>query len=331
MGTATAPETVALEETECIEPACVEADAWTLRAAKASGVLLLAGFLWPLVKTSLLFGEEVVVVWPWSLWGGDGAIWAAAAPAEPSGKWVSWSLLPLFGALAAFGLRRLRAPPRRAAGMFCSGLALLVLLLWPYSEEALIYGVLFLGPQPSLQLFLCGLGAGGALVAVANHLRRSFTVHRLPRVLSGIGGTLTLGLVFAPIADGSPVAALLIDGAAWRTAWALEVTLAALIAYAALGLASAFRLVPGEQILFHLGLAPRLLLGWLPLAYLLTREALGGGFATVVLEGGGGALAAFMAVVKSSATHYGAAILVAAGLAAWLEARLERGYAAAPA
>jgi hypothetical protein len=333
MGTVAAPEEVVpLEDTEYLEPPCGGADAWTLGAAKVSGILLLAGFLWPLVKTSLLFGEEAVIIWPWSLWGGGeaGPLWAAMAPAEPSGKWVSWSILPLAGGLAALALRRWTALPRRAAGMFVTGLALLVLLLWAYAEEALIYGVLFLGPQPGLQVFLTGLAAGGALIAVANHLRRSFTVHGLPRLLSGIGGALTLGLLFAPLANGTPVAALLIDGDAWRTAWALELTLIALAAHAVLGLVSACRIAPGERLLFHLGSAPRLILGWLPLAYLLMREALGGGYATYVLEGGGGACAGLMAVVKCSATYYGAAILMAAGLAGWLSVRLERGYAAAP-
>lgn len=330
MGTVTAPgQVVPIEATECHEPPSSETDAWTLGAVKVSSILLLTGFLWPLVKTSLLFGEEWVIVWPWSLWGGgDGIVWAALAPAEPSGKWVSWSLLPLAGGLAAFALGRWTALPWRAAGMFGAGLALFLLLEWAYAEEALIYGVLFLGPQPGLQLFLSGLLAGGALIAVANHLRKTFTVHPLPRLLSGLGGALCLGILLAPIADGSPVVALLIDGPAWRTAWALELTLLALIAYAAAGLASAWRLVPGERLLFHLGSAPRLLLGWLPLAYLLTREALGGGYATYVLEGGGGTFASLMAVVKCSATYCGAALLMSAGLAGWLEVWLERRYAA---
>lgn len=305
-----------------ITPA-IEADDWASTWAKRLGVALVIGFFWPLAKSSIFF-DEMTLFWPWTFLFGMNSfdVVAALTPADPEGPWFFWALVPLAGGAALLWLRRTENARTRALGICVVGVATLGALLFLFPGEALAYGLLFLAPDLGLQLYLAAFALGAGLIAIGTHVRRRFSLHIAPRALCAAGALAILATLCIPLGNDIPLVATIADGPSWQREWAIEVAVLALVAYAVLGFTSACTRLPLARCDTALTLLPRLLLVWLPVAYLILRQASDDGFASVMLEGGGGSAVVLIALIKCCAIYYSAMFAAAVGAGAFLQSAL---------
>jgi hypothetical protein len=299
-------------------------EAWSDHIQRLSGGLLLAGYLVPLLKRSVLF-DTSYLVWPWQLAGVAVGLEEQAATATAAGgeNLAAWSLLPLIGGLIALALPHVRSIRNRSVAGAATGAAMLVLLLLVLVRENAVLGLVFTPPtRGGGALMLLGIGSCSVLAA-ANHTAKAAPPGAIPRWL-----VVAASLVVLALASLFLLAA--VD--AWA-AWSLRALYLSLVAYALLGLWRTIQPQDTSVVTAWASALGRAILGWAAIAVVLAQSGSDDGFVTYVVQAGGGPLHVAIGAVKGFLIFVGAALLLAAGMTTTLEAgsgRCHRGGEAMP-
>lgn len=287
-----------------------EIDLWTQQRIKSFAYLLIAGFVLPLFKHSMLFGSSVLV-WPWNIMGlgiDEKKAVAMATVAFPE-HMLAWGLLPLGVAIALLSGRLLMPLGSLTAALFLAGITSLTLMLTVFYEEAEILGLMFTPPTAGAGIMILLVVVAGALVAGSNHLRKRFSAALPIRVLSGLGGGIMVALMGLQLFASS---------GGWA-AWSMMLLYLLMIGYGVLGLLSAFRPEPEDALLQRISFVARVILWWAPVACLIAQNWLTDPYTDLVTSAGGGFLNIFVSVTKCFLIYYGFSFLMALGFTAYLE------------
>jgi hypothetical protein len=181
-----------------------EIKSWTDRNALYSAFFLLGGFLFPILKSSMLF-QTAVFIWPWNTIGlGNNEVTRAAMATYSTGQnMVLWTLLPLMAGIITLTTRSFRNSSVRFIGMFGTGVAILLFLTTALIKEAEILGIIFLPTTIAAGVMILLAVASAALIATANRIRKWFDTRKFPRIISGTGGTLLALFIIMPVLAGS--------------------------------------------------------------------------------------------------------------------------------
>ena len=291
---------------------------WSKRLSLVISLLLIAGFAWPLLKHSILFGSSQFI-WPWQLMGfGMDAEKAAAMATISSGdSLLPWALVPLVTAILTMAARGKLSGKRRHLGFLIAGAVSTTLLFTVYFKEAELYGLILVPPTFGGGVMVLLTVFCGALVAATNHVRKTAPAGRFLRPLSALGGAVVL------------LAALLaIFGSDWG-GWAIYPLYCLMLFAGTLGVVNALKADPDESSLNLTSLAVRGVLAWVPVAAVVTQKHADSAFVQYVINAGGGTANLAMSALKCFAIYYGCASVMALGLAGVLAAWLAP--AAAPA
>jgi hypothetical protein len=279
--------------------------AWARRWAVASGILLLAGFLLPIVTAS---AWTSTMIWSWDLLEG-----------APINAMLSFLAIPVAGVIiliVAFTL-----PPKGVAQiMVWLGAIVLViqLILSPIAQQMMSSGSSGMDIPAGIVGGLFSLTACG--VAVANRIRKRHPGHPLPRGLAFFSGLGLLIMTVIPFGGERSVLSGFIDADLWRHGWAIGLSMLLYLSYGVAGLVSVrpFK-VPriATQVVSLMG---RTLLGAIPISLLVTI------LTAINAVGGGSTLTpVLMGILKLCALWYGLLALPAAGAAAWISTSIGPG------
>ncbi|MDP1772564.1 MAG: hypothetical protein Q8L15_09800 [Methylobacter sp.] len=287
-----------------------ELDLWTQQKIKSFTYLLIAGFVLPLFKHSMLFGSSELV-WPWNIMGLgiDEQKAAAMATASLPEHMLAWGLLPLGVSIALLSGRLFMPLRSLTATLFLAGATALTLMLTVFYEEAEILGLMFTPPTAGAGIMILLAVVAGALVAGSNHLRKRFSAALPIRVLSGVGGGMMVALMGLQ---------LLASSGGWAT-WSMMLLYLLMISYGVLGLLSAFRPEPEDALLQRTSFVARVVLWWAPVACLIAQNWLTDPYTDLVTGGGGGFINIFVSLAKCFSLYYGFSFLMALGFTAYLE------------
>jgi len=287
---------------------------WLRKGAFLLGLMLIGGFLMPLLKWSVLF-DSSVAVWPWQVMGigVDSAKTAGAMGTLSDGQyaWI-WGMLPLIsGCAVLIGGGRLN-PYGLAIVMISIGISMMVLLLVVFFEEAEILGWMFVPPTAGGGVMMLIIILSGISVAAANHLQKAYDNNGFIRMLSGVGGLL--------LAAGMVLQILAADDA-WK-GWSMILVYLFMILYGIMGITGAILAEPGEAKTSITSALLRVILWWTPFACLIAQKWSSSEFVSYVVGGGGGIPQLVTSVVKGFLIYYGSAFLMALGLCALFELEL---------
>jgi len=288
-----------------------EQDEWSARFSLIFALLLLAGFAWPLLKRSILFGSDQLI-WPWQLmgFGMDAAKAASMGTFSIPGNLGSWALVPFTAALLTLIIRSCLSGLRRSLGLLVVGAVSTTLLLTVFLKEAELYGLVMIPPTVAGGILVLLTVSSGALLAATNHVRKGLPAGRLLRALSGVGGVVVL------------LAGLLaVAGSDWK-GWAVYPLYGLMLLVGGLGLVNALKAEPGEGELNLVSLSIRALLAWAPVAAVVTQRYSDNAFVQYVMSADSGTANLAMSAIKCFAIYYGCAFLMALGLAGLIGARL---------
>jgi hypothetical protein len=279
-----------------------EADNWSAAFSRRYAVFLIVGFACPLLWPSFLFGGAELL-WPWDL---------LKAPGLAAKTWV---ILPLAASVSILALRKRLDSRPRSVVCFAAGLAtFLGLLLLDAGGAADVVG-LPMGVPPEARLIVLGAVAAVTSVAVGNRLRKTFQFSRLARTLGALGGGGIVAAFLVPF-QNRPLLFELCSVRAWSSEFLFSLAAAAVLAYAVLGLANALRRWHHEGLSLAVSVLARLWVVLLPLALLVA--AAGGPAGPSGFEDSGLSAAVVVWTLKFTALYYGALLLMASGLAAFL-------------
>ncbi|MGR9012292.1 MAG: hypothetical protein ACU83U_01470 [Gammaproteobacteria bacterium] len=295
-----------------------EIDLWARQGGNVFAYFLIGAFIIPLLKYSMLFASSVFI-WPWNIigLGVDAQKAAAMATASIPEHLLAWGLLPIIAAIGLLSGSRFMSLRSFTASQFLVGIASLILALVVFHEEAEILGLMFTPPTAEAGVMILLAVVGGALVAATNHLRKRYCEVKSLRVLSGIGGGIMVALMALQM--------LAADGG-WA-GWSMMLLYALMIACGMLGLFSAFRPEPEDQLLQRISLVARVILWWAPVACLIAQNWLNDPYTNFVTSGGGGFINISIAVIKGFLMYYGFSFLMAIGFTAYLEQSLLKSQA----
>jgi hypothetical protein len=276
-------------------------EAWARGCGSVLGIGLIVGALWPLLlRERTGAGYAFPLRWPWDY--------------VPSAYALPFLWIPLGLGAAALGASLALRCAARAIVLFATSVGALSTSLVVSSGPEAIDGLLREGSRATATfLLVLVLFVAPILIAVGNHVRRGFPASASARGLAGVSGSLVLLAFLVPVVDGRPGIAYLFRHDTWRGAWPWAALALVALAYGGLGVAS----LPAGSVRLRCvltGVVGRLLLLGLPLAILLDRS---------IRVADQDALAAVaMGVVKGSLLLFGHLLLVAVGLAAWIDAAL---------
>ena len=287
-------------------------ETWTSRAAFSQAVLLLAGFAFPLLKHSIMFGGSVLV-WPWELFGvGPDAQHAAATATFSNGQHLGlWGLVPLLAGAAIMATALFAGHRARHLIMLVGGTAVLVLWQTLLFEEGEILGLFFIPPTAAGGAMTLVAVMAGAWAAVGNRLRKSFPAKGVPRLLLGAGGVL-LGL--------STILAFLASEGPYK-GWPMMMLYLGLLVYALCGVRAAWQTEADTDLAALTSSLARGILIWAPLACALAQRFNKDPFMNFVIGGGGGIFNILFSITKAFLVYYGSAFAAATGLAGILAVR----------
>ena len=273
------------------------------KMAFLSGVMLIAGFLMPLLKSSVLF-NTTAVVWPWQIMGMgmENMTTNAAMATLSSGKhMLVWGLLPLIAGGISLFLSRRASLPHLSMAMVAIGAAMLILLMTVLIDEAEILGLMFVPPTTAAGVMMLIMIVSGMCIAIANYLQKRFDTMAMLKWFTLVGG------FFLVVGMGLQ---LLIAEGGWK-GWSMILLYMGMILYGAVALTGAIR---GHSNASQLSTLLRVILWWAPVACLIAQRWSSNDFVGYVIGGGGGLPHIFSSVVKCFLIYYGSAFLMAAGL-----------------
>lgn len=287
---------------------------WTRRGAFIFSMMLIAGFFLPLFKYSLLFGSSVVV-WPWQIlgWGRETATIAATATVSEGKHLVLWGILPLIAGTAVLALRKIQSSRVLNMGMLFTGAVVLILMETVFIAEGEVLGLFIVPPTSAGGIMILVAVTAGALIAIANHLRKDFPEQLLPRVLSG-SGAIVLGLCVT-------LALLGAGSGPWRGG-AMILLYLGLMLYAVSGVVNAIQPSASDSLLNQTSFLARTILCYAPIACMLSQRFTSDPIVSYVIGSGGGLPNIFISIVKVFLIYYGSAFMTAMGFAGLLEHRL---------
>jgi len=283
-----------------------EEDTWTRHWTRCAVLLLVAGFLLPLRKHSMLTGESYTV-WPWQLAGlsKDPGIVMALGTYSEGAHPGSWVLLPLVAAGLAFLAGRTAKGGVQTLAYLVTGLGSLILLLLVFIRENERLGLVFAPPTLGAGVVTAvGIGAG-ALIAAANHASRMQPGAATPARWAGAGGIVLVCLVLLFMVGGV---------GPWK-AWPMWALYGLVLLYAVLAVARLFEAAPGLASIRRLRLIGRLVAAWSIVAVILSQSSSQDGFSVYVIQGGGSAASTVLAAVKGFAILFGGALVLAVAMA----------------
>lgn len=292
---------------------------WTDRSALYCAFFLLGGFLFPLLKPSILF-QTTVFIWPWNTMGmGNNEVSRAAMATYSMGQnMVLWTLLPLMAGIITLIIRRFRKSPVRFIGLFGAGSVTFLLLIIALIRESEIFGIMFLPPTIAAGVMISLAVASAALIATANRTRKWFDTSKFLRIISGTGGTLLALFVIMPV---------LASSGEWRS-WPMILLYFSIFFYAVMGIISASQGTANRLFLDKISFVSRISLIWLPFAALIAQASSNNPVVAYVIGSGGGAIHIFVSIVKAVLIYYGCVFLMTTGLVefmAWLIIHREYG------
>lgn len=282
---------------------------WSRMWARRAAMLLIAGFLMPLYKGSVLAGQSYIV-WPWQLAGFvDQPGIAMALGTYSEGAYPAlWVLLPLATALLVLGLGRQGKSAAWSVTYMLSGLGSLLLLLIVFFKEAERLGLVFTPPSTGAGVITAVIITAGALIAAANHASRMRSDALKPARWAGAGGIVLLVLV-----------SLLFAGSGAWVAWPMLVLYGLMLVYALLAAARLFGSAPGGDSIDRLGKLARVLAGLSVIAIIMAQSLDPAPFSIYVIQGGGSTVGTVIASIKGFLIYFGSALVIAVGMAGWLE------------
>lgn len=286
---------------------------WSRKRCIASGAILAAGFAMPLIKHSLLYKENVVLM-PWHIMGYalDTRQMAASATVSQAGMKLPWTLIPLVLAVAAFAMLKIGKPAARYASMLAAGAVALFVLSAPMYQQHEILGVLFL-PQNfagGVMFFLFILAA--AMIVTSARVLELMPDSKLMRMAAGASGIfMLLGLLVS----------LLALAGTWLSLPML-VLFAVMAAFAWQGL-MLYR-DPDAQVASR-----AVFIGWAvvaltPIAGIIAQTRFADPTTISIINSGGGLMNVAVSMVKAFLIYFGAAYLMASGLTALVKSTLLR-------
>lgn len=283
---------------------------WSRTWARRAAFLLMAGFLMPLYKSSMVAGQSYIV-WPWQLAGftDHPGIAMALGTASEGTNPVLWVLLPLATALLVLILGRAGKSGTAMATNVALGLGSLALLLIVFFKESQRFGLAFTPPSAGAGIIVTIAIAAGALIAAANHASRMAPDVLKPARWAGAGGVILLCLTSLFMFAGSGV---------W-TAWPMRVLFGLMLVYALMAATRLFGIAPGVDSITWLGRLARLLVGLSLIAVIMAQSADPDPYSMYVIQGGGSTAGTIMAAAKSFMIYFGSALVLAVGIGAWLE------------
>jgi len=286
-----------------------ELDAWSERLSLVFAMLLMAGFAWPLLKRSMLFGSDQLI-WFWQLMGmGLDAEKAASMGTISSGDaLLPWALIPLGTALLTLAIRSTFSGGRRSLGFLIVGAVSTALLFAVYYKEAELYGLMIIPPTMAGGILVLLTVFCGGFIPATNHIRKTVPAGRLLRTLSGVGGMVVL------------LATLLaVFGSGWG-GWGIYPLYGLMVLAGVLGVRHALNAEPDEGSLNLVTIVVRALLAWVPIAAIVTQSQSDSPFVQYAMSAGGGTANLAMSVLKSFAIYYGCAFIMVLGLTGMLAA-----------
>lgn len=289
-----------------------ETDDWSRYWARCAAVLLIAGFLLPLFKRSMLAGESFIV-WPWQLAGlgqNPGVAMALSTYSEGAHPGI-WTLVPLVTACLVFLVGRMAKGGLQTLAYTLMGLTSLILLLLVFIKENERLGLVFTPPTPGAGIVTMVAIAAGALIAAANHASRMQPEATGPARWAGAGGIVLVGLALLFMVGG---------GGPWK-AWSMWGLYGLVSIYALLASARLFREAPALASINRLSVVGRLLVAWSVIAVIVAQSTQLDGFSVYVVQGGGSTAGTVVAAVKSFLIFFGSALVMAVGIAAALAGR----------
>lgn len=287
------------------EAAVASIGPWATRRCIISGALLALGFALPLVKHSLLYKEDVLLM-PWHIMGLalDSRKMAASATLSQAGMKLPWALIPLILAIAAFAITKIAKPRARYASMLLCGSASLFILSAPMYAQHEVLGVLFL-PQNFAGgvMFFLFILAAAMIVASARTLDHA-PDSKLMRMAAGASGVfMLLGLIVA----------LLALGGTW-----LSIPMLGLFALMAAFAWHGLMLYRDPDAM----LASRaIFIGWAlalltPVAGVIAQTYFADATTASLINSGGGLMNIAISMSKAYLIYFGAAYLMSSGLTA---------------
>lgn len=288
-----------------------EMDDWSARLSFIFSLLLLAGFAWPLLKSSIVFGSDQFI-WPWQFMGIglDAEKLAGMATISSGARMLPWALVPLGTAILTLAIRSRLAGNRRFLGFLVVGAVSTTLLLAVFFKEAELYGLIMVPPTLAGGIMVLLTVACGGLIAATNHIRKTLPAGRLLRPLSVAGGTMVLLATLVAIL-----------GSDWR-GWGIYPLYCLMLLVGTLGVANGLKAAPDESSLNLTSMALRGLLAWVPVAAVVTQSGSDSAFVQYVISAGGGVVNLAMSALKCFAIYYGCAFLMVLGLTGTLAALL---------
>lgn len=288
---------------------------WSRKWSRIGGVLLLVGFLLPLVKRSMV-ANQYRIVWPWHLggWSQDPVMAMVLGTYSEGAHPGVWTLLPLLGAGLAFLAARMASGSRQAALLVITGLGLLLSMLVAFFRENERLGLVFAPPTPgagaliALAMALCGL------IAATNHVLRTQAQSTGAKRWGGVAGIALCCIVLLFILGAS---------GPWA-AWPMQSLYGMVLVYALMAVPRLFGGMPGNASLDRVGKLGRLAAAWSVIAAILAQRADQSGFSLYVVQAGGGTPATILAALKGFAILFGSTLIMATGIASGFGCRAER-------
>jgi hypothetical protein len=279
-------------------------EAWCRRRASVFGILLIAGFFWPLLNNRLLY--DSVVIWPWQIMGiGTGVEEPITSDLLGGGRMVAWSLLPLLAGIIVLLVNRLALLKTRIVTMVLTGSVVLSVLLILLSRESGVLGLMYIPRSPVRGIIIFVIIASAGLVAAMNHLRKTYMNHPVPRILSIIGGILLFMLICFFLVSASGIG----------KSWPIIMISCLILLYAASAVVSGILADPFEPLFLGLSILVRFIIILIPVVFLLLQTYPGSSYAQFVTEGRGLFLNNFITLFKFVLIYYLSAFLMATGLA----------------
>ena len=279
-------------------------DSWTRGWANWCGILLVVGFFCPLIIS--MFGTTQVIMF-WDFFAEGGA------------TGVIGGIIPLILAFTAFMIGNGARGEARAIALTLAGAGSLVayFLLGIESSGSSIAAPQLMGPGPIQAMMVAlSLMLSPIPIAVGNRVRKRMPERSLPRFLAGFGGCSLVLAFLIPMVDGTPLIAIIfMEPRAWSVAWPVFLALLGLIGYGILGTIHLFYSGETPNLSQLLSVTARVMLFGVPLAFLIMTGINGGGDTFIT---------ALFGIAKMFSLFYGHMLLIAIGLAAWMEEWLVR-------
>ena len=286
----------------------------SLRAfAFRASMAILAGFLLPVPKSSVLFGKTAIL-WPWNMLGLglDKAHVAAMANPQSEGAPLYLSLLLIALGVSALAFGQLPKAKIRFWAWHLTGALTLLILLVVFRADGFVLGSIFWPPSIEAGIIWMAALVGAGLLASINHVRKLYDVTLGLRLLQGTGAVLLLVLT----------SSMLLERPGPWGAWPIIIAELLLISYAAAGVYAAIKKEP--TIANFLSLFARGLIILLPLAGAIAQAFVSHDPSDVVIAPGGAALAIF-SHIKAALLLFGGTAMFASGLSGLLLLRYGQG------